>query len=61
MPVLFKDVSKIKDEDVSRECKGIKKGKVLVAQSCPSLCYPMNYSPAGSAVLGILQARILTG
>ena len=35
------------------------KVKVLVAQSCLTLCYPMNYSPSGCAVHGILQARIL--
>ena len=28
-------------------------------QSCPTLCNPMNYSPAGFSVHGILQARIL--
>ena len=33
--------------------------KVLVAQSCPSLCDPMDYSLPGSSVHGILQARIL--
>ena len=32
---------------------------VLVAQSCPTLWDPMNYSPPGSSVHGILQARIL--
>ena len=31
----------------------------LVAQSCPTLCDPMDCSPAGSFVHGILQARIL--
>ena len=30
-----------------------------VAQSCPTLCKPMNCSPPGSSVRGILQARIL--
>ena len=30
-----------------------------VAQSCPALCYPVDCSPPGSSVLGILQARIL--
>ena len=30
-----------------------------VAQLCPTLCDPMNYSPQGSSVHGILQARIL--
>ena len=28
-------------------------------QPCPTLCNPMYYSPSGSSVLGILQARIL--
>ena len=33
--------------------------KVLVFQSCPTLCNPMDYSLPGSSVYGILQARIL--
>ena len=33
--------------------------KVLVTQSCPTLCNAMDCSPPGSSVLGILQARIL--
>ena len=32
---------------------------VLVAQSCPSLCNPMDYSSPGSSVHGLLQTRIL--
>ena len=28
-------------------------------QSCPTVCEPMDCSPPGSSVLGILQARIL--
>ena len=37
-----------------------KKYKVLVAQSCPTLCDPMNCSLPGSSLsMGILQARIL--
>ena len=31
----------------------------LVAQSCLALCDPMDCSPPGAPVLGILQARIL--
>ena len=31
----------------------------LVAQLCPTLCNPMNCSPPGSSVPGILQERIL--
>ena len=30
-----------------------------VAQSCPTLSDPMNYSPPGSSVHGIFQARVL--
>ena len=33
--------------------------KVLVAQWYPTLCDPMDYSPPGSSVHGILQARIV--
>ena len=32
---------------------------VLVAQSCPTLCDPMDQSPLESSIHGILQARIL--
>ena len=33
--------------------------KALVVQSCLTLCNPTFYSPPGSSVNGILQARIL--
>ena len=33
--------------------------KVLVAQLCPTSCDPMDCSPPGSSIHGILQARIL--
>ena len=32
---------------------------VLAAQLCLTLCDPMDYSPLGSFVHGILQARVL--
>ena len=35
------------------------KEKVLVTQSCPTLCDHKDYSPPGSSVHGISQARIL--
>ena len=35
------------------------KSESEAAQSCPTLCDPMNYSLLGSSVHGILQARIL--
>ena len=34
---------------------------VLVAQSCPTLCDPVDCSPPGSSVHGIPQARRLEG
>ena len=33
--------------------------EVKVAQSCPTLCHPMDCSPPDSSIYGILQARIL--
>ena len=35
------------------------KAKVLVTQTCPTLCNPMDCSLPGSSVHGITQARIL--
>ena len=44
-------------------CNFLDKIKVLVTQLCPecvlTLCNPMDCSPPGSSVYGILQARIL--
>ena len=34
-------------------------GGGVCAQSCPTLCNPMDYSPPGSFIHEILQARIL--
>ena len=41
--------------DTHRECM---KGK-KVAQSCPTLCNPIDCSPPGSSIHGIFQARVL--
>ena len=35
------------------------KSESEVAQSCPTLCDPMDLSPPGSSVHGIFQARVL--
>ena len=35
------------------------KSESEVAQSCPTLRYPMDCSPSGSSVHGIFQARVL--
>jgi len=42
-----------------REESVFKRGRCLVATSCLTLCDPMDCSPLGSSVYGILQARIL--
>ena len=34
---------------------------MLAAQSCLTLCDPMDYNSPGSSIHGILQARILSG
>ena len=39
--------------------KGNEESESEVAQLCPTLCDPLEYSPPGSSVHGILQARIL--
>ena len=43
----------------SRTVPGIQCVKVLVVQSCPTLCNPMDCSSLGSSIHEILQARIL--
>ena len=35
------------------------KVKLLITQSCPTFCNPMDYKPPGLSVHGVLQARIL--
>ena len=35
------------------------KSESEVTQSCPTLSNPMDYSPPGSSIHGILQARVL--
>ena len=37
----------------------VKKVKVLLAYSCPTLCDPVDWSLLSSSVCGIFQARIL--
>ena len=37
----------------------VNKVESKVAQSCPTLCDPMDCSPPGSSIHGILQARVL--
>ena len=36
-----------------------KRSEVLFGQRCPTLCYPMDCSPPGSSLHGILQDRTL--
>ena len=43
----------------SAQWQQAEKVKVLVAQSCLTLCHPMDCSPPGSSVHRILPARVL--
>ena len=38
---------------------GLPESESEVSQLCPTLCDPVDYSPPGSSIHGILQARIL--
>ena len=40
------------------QCRKVK-SESEVAQSCPTLRYPMDCSPPGSSIHGIFQARVL--
>jgi len=51
-----KDLEEIKNESVNNEyCSAAAAAKLL--QSCLTLCDPIDGSPPGSPILGILQAR----
>ena len=43
---------------LSGQCMNVK-SKSKVVQSCPTLSDPMDYSPQGSSIHGIFQARVL--
>ena len=43
----------------SNHCSGPRAAAAKSLQSCPTLCYPIDGSPPGSVVPGILQARTL--
>ena len=42
--------------ELSSQCMKV---KLLITQSCPTLCSPMDCSPPGSSAYEIFQARIL--
>ena len=44
---------------IKKTSKNMIEGESEVAQSCPTLCDPMECSLPGSSVHGILQARVL--
>ena len=56
---LFSRFLYCQDTGFSFEVIKYQKVKVLVPQWCLTLCDPVDCSPPGSSVLGILQARIL--
>ena len=57
-------MGKTRDLKKIRNTKGTfhaKDSESEFAQSCPTVCDPMDCSPPGSSIHGILQARILEG
>ena len=44
-------------KDCAELCLKVK--EIEVSQSCPTLCDPVDYSPPGSSIHGIFQARML--
>ena len=55
---IFKDRSST-EKKKKRQKKYLWLSEVLVTQPCSTLCNPMDCSPPGSSVQGVLQARIL--
>ena len=49
----------IQAQSLVEELRSHKLSMLKLPQSCLTLCNPMDCSPAGSSVHGILQARIL--
>ena len=56
MPEICREIQKFSFREVKNK---MKRSEVKVAQSCPTLCHPIDCSLPGSSVHGILQARIL--
>ena len=56
---LCKQIGKVLSRNARWQEFPTMKVKVLVTQSCPTLCDPMDCNTPGSFVLGILQARVL--
>ena len=54
----FRD-SKSSAKDIYSQISNTKESESEVAQSSPTLCDPVDCSPPGSSIHGILQARIL--
>ena len=64
MPLLFNMLSRLVITFFPRSKSLLKAGHAAAAaakllQSCPTLCDPIDGSPLGSSVPGILRARIL--
>ena len=58
--VAYKDLMTVESLPVGvMTLTSLKLSEVKAAQSCPTLCNPMDFSLPGSSVHGILQARIL--
>ena len=57
--IIFSPLGKLNESKTSHRLTGRRCGARAVSQSCPTLCDPMDCSPPGSSVHGLLQARTL--
>ena len=55
---IFKIFLKVKFKKTNKKIKYVGSAAAKLLQLCP-LCDPIDYSPPGSSILGILQARML--
>ena len=56
LDLLMDDNARFRHE---KKCSYLAATAAKLLQSCPTLCYPIDGSPPGSPIPGILQARIL--
>ena len=59
LPAVFFEIANVWKTDLMSKQRVIASKRAKSLQSCPTLCDPMDCSPPGSTVHGILQARIL--
>ena len=61
MYIMKKYMKKVKTDklNMTRQCAAAAAAAAKLLQSCPTLCNPIDGSPPGSPIPGVLQARTL--